>query len=277
LTVHHAEQSRKAEEMLCHRCGYRRLSPQRCPACGSPHIRHFGIGTQRVEEEVKRLFPQARILRWDADTTRQKDAHERFLQQFAEHQADILVGTQMLAKGLDIPSVTLVGVILAEVGLNLPDFRAAERTFQLLTQVAGRAGRGALRGEVIIQTYQPTHYAIEAAALQNYEVFYQQEIQLRREIQYPPFGEIIRLEYRHGRPEGAQREAERQYQQLQNWLEQERIPNLRLTGPLPCYYSPLGGWHRWQILLIGEQPQRFLRHRTFPKGWRIEINPISLL
>ncbi|GAB4474511.1 MAG: primosomal protein N' [Anaerolineales bacterium] len=277
LTVHLEKQTTKGIPMLCHRCGYRRLSPQRCPACGSSYIRQFGIGTQRVEDEVKRVFPNVRVLRWDADTTRQKGAHERILQQFTNHQADVLVGTQMLAKGLDIPSVTLVGVILAEVGLNLPDFRAAERTFQLLTQVAGRAGRSALGGEVIIQTYQPTHYAIEAAALQDYEIFYQQEIQLRREIQYPPFAEIVRLEYRHLRADGAKREAERQAQDLRNWLDVDRNTKLRLVGPLPCYYSPLAGWHRWQILIIGEHPQHFLRGRSLRKGWRIEINPLSLL
>lgn len=277
LTVHAAEQEAKSTPLLCHHCGYRRLSPQRCPNCNSPYIRQMGIGTQRVEEELHRLFPNARVLRWDADTTRQKGAHERIVAQFAQHQADILVGTQMLAKGLDLPRVTLVGVILAEVGLNLPDFRAAERTFQLLTQVAGRAGRSALGGEVIIQTYQPEHYAIEAAALQDYERFYQQEIQRRKEIQYPPFAEIVRLEYRHARAEEAQKEAERQYQELQSWLAQDRITPLRFVGPVPCYFAKISGWHRWQILIIGEQPRTFLRNRTLRKGWRIEINPISLL
>lgn len=277
LTVHGNEQSVKPQWMLCHRCGYRRQSPQRCPQCGSAHIRQMGIGTQRVEEEVRGLFPSARLLRWDADTTRQKGAHERILDQFAQHQADILIGTQMLAKGLDIPSVTLVGVILAEVGLHLPDFRAAERTFQLLTQVAGRSGRSALGGKVIIQTYNPDHYAIEAAALQDYELFYQREIQLRKEIQYPPFAEIVRLEFRHLVGAEAQREAERQYQELEKRMVQEHITTLRLSGPLPCYYSKLGGWYRWQILIIGEQPQKFLNHQTLRKGWRVEINPINLL
>ncbi len=277
LTVHGNEPSAKPQGMLCHRCGYRRQSPQRCPQCGSAHIRQMGIGTQRVEEEVRRLFPSARLLRWDADTTKEKGAHERILDQFAQNQADILIGTQMLAKGLDIPSVTLVGVILAEVGLHLPDFRAAERTFQLLTQVAGRAGRSALGGKVIVQTYNPDHYAIEAAAQQNYELFYQREIQLRKEIQYPPFAEIVRLEFRHLIAAEAQREAERQYQELEKRLVQESITTLRLSGPLPCYYSKLGGWHRWQILIIGEQPQKFLSHQTLRRGWRIEINPINLL
>jgi len=277
LTAHVAENTLKSMPLLCHRCGYRRMSPQRCPTCGSTHIRQMGIGTQRVEQEVRRFFPAARVLRWDADTTKQKGAHERILEQFSRHEADILIGTQMLAKGLDLPLVTLVGVILAEVGLNLPDFRAAERTFQLLTQVAGRAGRSNLGGEVIIQTYQPDNYAIRAAALQDYELFYRQEIQLRKDIQYPPFAQIVRLEYRHLNCEQAQREAERQYQELENTLAGEQIANLRISGPLPCYFARLGGWYRWQILLIGEQPQNFLRNRPLRKGWQIEINPISLL
>ncbi|MCS6907574.1 MAG: primosomal protein N' [Anaerolineales bacterium] len=277
LAVHALEQSSKAAPMLCHRCGYRRLTPQRCPNCGSPHIRQMGIGTQRVEQEVRRLFPEARVLRWDADTTKHKGAHEQILRQFSLHQANVLIGTQMLSKGLDLPSVTLVGVILAEVGLNLPDFRAAERTFQLLTQVAGRAGRSALGGEVIIQTYEPEHYAIKAAASQDYECFYQKEIRLRKEIQYPPFAELVRLEYRHLRDEQAQTEAKRQYQELQARVDQENISNLRLAGPLPCYFSPLAGWYRWQILLIGEQPRNFLHTFSLRRGWRIEINPPSLL
>jgi primosomal protein N' (replication factor Y) len=277
LTAHSAEHTQKPTPLLCHHCGYRRMSPQRCPNCGSPHIRQMGIGTQRVEEEVRRVFPHARLLRWDADTTRQKGAHERILDRFSRHEADILIGTQMLAKGLDLPMVTLVGVILAEVGLYLPDFRAAERTFQLLTQVAGRAGRSTLGGEAILQTYQPDHYAIQAAALQDYELFYQQEIQRRQKIQYPPFAQIVRLEYRHLQAEAAQREAQRQYQELQSWLAQDQNAPLRISGPLPCYFTRLAGWYRWQILLIGEQPQQFLRHRTLRKGWRIEINPISLL
>ncbi len=277
LTAHTAENRQKSMPLLCHRCGYRRMSPQRCPNCGSLHIRQMGIGTQRVEEEVRRLFPEARVFRWDADTTRQKGTHDRILEQFSRRAADILIGTQMLAKGLDFPLVTLVGVILAEVGLNLPDFRAAERTFQLLTQVAGRAGRSTLGGDVIIQTYQPDHYAIRAAAAQDYELFYQQEIQLRREIQYPPFAQIVRLEYRHLYREQAQREAERQYQELEERLAKEQITHLRISGPLPCYYARLGGWYRWQILLIGEQPQNFLRNHSLRKGWQVEINPISLL
>ena len=143
------------EALICHRCGYRRKMVQSCPQCKGTRVRHFGVGTERVEEEIRSLYPQARPLRWDFETTREKGAHDLILNRFSSHQADILVGTQMVAKGLDLPLVTLVGVVLAEVGLNLPDLRAAERTFQVLTQVAGQAGRSPLGGQVILQTFQP--------------------------------------------------------------------------------------------------------------------------
>ncbi len=158
LTMH-----RDPAGLVCHQCGYRRQAPVTCPECGGSRVRHFGAGTQRIQAEVESRFPAARTLRWDHDATREKGAHDVILAHFAAHRADILIGTQMLAKGLDIPLVTLVGVISADVGLNLPDYRAGERTFQLLTQVAGRAGRGLLGGRAILQTYQPQHYAVQGS------------------------------------------------------------------------------------------------------------------
>ncbi len=278
LTYHQSGSGEKTNDtLICHRCGYRRQMPKRCPQCGSDTIRQFGVGTEKVEAEIKKLFPQARCLRWDFDTTRAKGAHEAILNKFNDHQADILIGTQMLAKGLDLPLVTLVGIVLAEVGLNLPDYRAAERTFQLLTQVAGRAGRGLLKGEVILQTYQPDHYVIKTAAAQEYEAFYQQEIELRRSIQYPPFTQIVRLEYRHTDLQKVEAETRRMANEVQAWLDNELIQSIRLVGPLPCFYQRISGFHRWQIILIGEAPQRFLQNRRLGNGWRSEINPISLL
>lgn len=266
-----------SKELICHRCNYQRGMPQRCPACGSQHIRQFGIGTERVEEEVRKLFPQARLLRWDADTTRAKGAHEEIWGRFADHQADVLIGTQMLAKGLDLPFVTLVGVVLADVGLNLPDYRAAERTFQLLMQVAGRAGRSALGGEVIFQTYLPDHYVIQSAARQDYEQFYQQELPLRQTTQYPPFSTLIRLEYRHTQEAKARQEAERMAAELTHWIDDSRLHSIRLIGPVPCFYQRLHSQFRWQIILAGDHPERLLRNRRWKNGWQIEINPISLL
>ena len=194
--------------LTCHTCGYRRQMPPKCPACGSTQIRQFGTGTEKVEAEVHAMFPQAQTLRWDAETTREKGAHDIILAHFAAHRADVLVGTQMLAKGLDLPLVTLVGVVLAETALNLPDYRAGERTFQLLTQVAGRAGRSPLGGSVILQTFEPDHYAIRAAAGHDYAAFYAEELAYRRQLGYPPYFRLVRLEIRHAQAQAAQSAAE---------------------------------------------------------------------
>lgn len=186
LTFH-----QKAHVLRCHYCGYTEQEPKTCPSCESEHIRFFGTGTQKVEEELAKLFPGIRVIRMDVDTTTEKNSHEKLLKAFGERQADVLLGTQMVAKGLDFPYVTLVGVIAADTTLNLPDFRSAERTFQLLTQVAGRAGRHHLQGEVIVQTYNPDHYAVLAAAEHNYEKFIGQELELRMNMMYPPYCRLI--------------------------------------------------------------------------------------
>ena len=183
--------------LLCHHCNRRYPVPHLCPECGSSRIRYFGSGTQNVEATVQQAFPGARTLRWDRDVTGSKGSHDAILARFISHEADILVGTQMIAKGLDLPLVTLVGVVAADIGLFLPDFRTGERTFQLLTQVAGRAGRSALGGQVIVQTYHPDHYAIVAAGHHDYEGFYRQEMAFRREQNYPPLSRLVKLIYYH--------------------------------------------------------------------------------
>ncbi|WP_416826905.1 primosomal protein N' [Ectobacillus polymachus] len=182
LTYH-----RKQEKLKCHYCGYEQPIPNVCPACESSYIRFFGAGTQKVEEELQKLFPEARIIRMDVDTTSKKGAHEKLLTAFGEGKADILLGTQMIAKGLDFPNVTLVGVLTADTMLHLPDFRSSEKTFQLLTQVSGRAGRHSLPGEGIIQTYTPEHYSIQLAKEQDYDVFFEREMYVRKIHQYPPY------------------------------------------------------------------------------------------
>ena len=179
--------------LKCHHCEYTGRPPVTCPDCGGVKVKSFGIGTEKVEEEALSLFPHARIARMDRDTTSKKGAHGRILRDFRQGEADILIGTQMIAKGLDFPNVTLVGVVSADTAINMPDFRAAERTFQLLTQVAGRAGRGATAGEVIIQTFSPDHYAVQAAILHDYLSFYNQEILFRRELKYPPYSRFANL------------------------------------------------------------------------------------
>jgi len=262
--------------LLCHRCGYDRQAPRICPQCGGKRVRHYGTGTQRVEAAAQALLPEARLLRWDAETTRQKGSHELILKHFSNHQADILVGTQMLAKGLDLPLVTLVGVVLADVGLNLPDYRAGERTFQVLTQVAGRAGRSPLGGQVILQTFQPENYVIQAAARHDYAAFYQKELDYRRRLKYPPYSKLVRLEYRHLDPRQAERSAQEMARQLRAWIQAEERRATEIIGPAPCFFARLGGNYRWQIILRGPDPASLIRKRDLGE-WRIEVDPPSLL
>jgi primosomal protein N' (replication factor Y) len=229
-----------------------------------------------VETEVQSLFPKARTLRWDWETTRKKGAHDIILSHFVNHHADVLIGTQMIAKGLDLPLVTLVGVVLADVGLSLPDLRSAERTFQVLTQVAGRAGRSPLGGQVILQTFLPEHYVIQAASRHDYQAFYQQELEYRRELHYPPFSQLVRLEFRHRDPERAEDSANAMAGQIKGWLQEENRGETELVGPVPCFFSRIGGLYRWQLVLRGPDPASLLRGR--PVGdWRVEVNPPSLL
>lgn len=192
LTYH-----QKSNNLRCHYCGYAAQAPEVCPDCGSEHIRYFGTGTQRVEEELAKLFPGIRVIRMDVDTTTEKGSHEKLLKQFRDKKADVLLGTQMVAKGLDFPDVTLVGVITADSALNLPDFRAAEKTFQLLTQVAGRAGRHQLPGEVVIQSYTPEHYSIIHASSHDYLSFVKDELKHRKALHYPPYCRLILVTLSH--------------------------------------------------------------------------------
>jgi primosomal protein N' (replication factor Y) len=238
-------------------------------------VKHFGAGTQRIETEVTKLLPEARTLRWDLDTTRAKGSHEIILAHFAAHRSDVLIGTQMVAKGLDLPLVTLVGVISADTGLNLPHYRAAERTFQLLTQVAGRAGRGLLGGRVILQTYQPEHYAIRAAAKHDYATFYEQELLLRKELGYPPFRRLARLVFRHTSESSAHSESERLAAELRHNIAASNV-HADLIGPVPCFFLRRRGEYRWQIVVRAADPAPLIP-LDLPKGWIVDIDPVSLL
>ncbi|MFN2265403.1 MAG: primosomal protein N' [Anaerolineales bacterium] len=271
-----ADQIAAHPALICHHCGYRRKMPPTCPNCGSPHIRQFGTGTERVESDLQALFPGIRTLRWDYETTRKKGAHEIILAHFQAQRADILIGTQMLAKGLDLPLVTLVGVVLADVGLNLPDFHAPERTFQILTQVAGRAGRSPLGGQVVLQTYQPEHYVIQAAARHDFQSFYQQELEKRRQIGYPPFSQLVRLEFRHLNADRAEERAHELAHRITGWLAEEGSSATHMIGPVPPFFARLKGEYRWQIILRGPDPRNLLRGRQL-RDWRIEVNPPTLL
>jgi primosomal protein N' (replication factor Y) len=262
--------------LTCHHCGYRRKMPKTCPNCGSRHIRQYGTGTERVESDLQALFPQVRTLRWDYETTRKKGAHELILDHFMSHRADVLIGTQMLAKGLDLPLVTLVGVILADVGLNLPDYHAAEGTFQVLTQVAGRAGRSPLGGQVVLQTYLPEHYVIQAAADHNYPAFYQRELNYRGEIGYPPFSQLVRMEIRNTSSTAAEKAARAMADEVRGWMAGESGYVTQVIGPVPPFYARLHGFYRWQIILRGPDPRMMLHGRQL-RDWRVEVNPPNLL
>lgn len=259
-------------DLVCHQCGYHRTSPKQCPQCESTQIRHYGMGTESVVAELARVLPAARTLRWDRDSTRSKGSHQRILTQFADGHADVLVGTQMLTKGLDLPKVTLVGVVLADVGLQMPDYRAPERVFQLLTQVAGRAGRSALGGNVIFQTFQPEHYAIQAAAAHDYSAFYETESDYRRQLRYPPYAQLVRLEYRHLDEHKSEHEASALAAELHAQIARQARGATDVIGPAPSFYARVNKEYRWQLMLRGPQPAELLRGLRLP-GWRIEVNP----
>ncbi len=263
--------------LTCHQCNYRTPVPRVCPNCSSRQIKFLGIGTQKLEQETGYTFPRARHLRWDSDATGHKSSHDKILNRFRNRDVEILIGTQMIAKGLDIPSVTLVGVVIADTSLNLPDFRAGERTFQLLSQVAGRAGRGPSGGKVIIQTYSPEHYAIQAASRHNYGAFYEQEIAFRRALNNPPFYQLARLVYTHTNDAVCRREVERMKKVLTNEMEAKGIGGLSLIGPAPAFIHRLRGRFRWQSILRGNELSSFLSPVAFPQGWTIDIDPMTIV
>ncbi len=263
---------------LCHACGYQRTKLPACPKCGSSVFRPVGVGTETVETEVARLLPEARILRWDRDSSSEMDLDEIVLTHFRNHNYDILVGTQMIAKGLDFPSVTLVGLVLADIGLNMPDYRAAERTYQLLTQVTGRAGRGVENGQVILQTYQPDNAVILAAKNQNYEQFYQTELEHRRQLGFPPYSQLVKFEIRELSSELAHQKAAELSSKLTGWLKESGSSRTEIIGPTPCFYEKIRGHYRWQIIVRGgDMLPVFQKHRMELVPWRVEVDPLNLL
>lgn len=230
--------------LRCHYCGFVKHPPTLCPRCQGIDFKYRGFGTQRVEEELQKLFPHSKVLRMDLDTTTRKGAHDRMLKKFSEEDGGILLGTQMVAKGLDFSKVTLVGVISADTQLLLPDFRASERTFQLLTQVAGRAGRRELAGEVIIQTFQPTHYSIKHVVQHDFKGFYKEELNYRKELDYPPFSHIILVEFKGGNEKEVARHAEK-FAELLRSVNSHFV----ILGPTPAVLSKLKGQYRWHIVI----------------------------
>ncbi|WP_339063442.1 primosomal protein N' [Tepidibacillus marianensis] len=241
LTYHHSDQS-----LRCHYCGYTEKQPKQCPECKSQYIRYFGTGTQKVEVELTKRFPGVRVIRMDVDTTSKKGAHEKLLNTFKNEQADILLGTQMIAKGLDFPKVTLVGVIAADSLLRIPDFRSAERTFQLLTQVSGRAGRHHLPGDVVIQTYDPEHYSIELASHHDYISFFRKELEHRRLLRYPPFTKIITILFSHETLPMVMKASERFTRELKKNLP---LPFIEILGPVTAPIPKIKDRYRFQCVV----------------------------
>lgn len=279
VLTHHKRDRR----MLCHYCGYAEKVPAECPKCGSDHVQFLGSGSERVEDELHQHLPTARVARLDRDTTATKGAFDRILHSFRDGAIDILVGTQMIAKGHDIPNVTLVGVVLADIGLSMPDFRAAERSFQLLTQAAGRAGRGDMPGRVLIQTLNPDHYAVRLASEQNYEGFYKKEIEYRKWLRYPPFAAFANVLVRAEKQEEALR--------MSTQLGHALIPipeGIRVMGPAEAPVLRLKNEFRYQILIkaskrpILRQVLNDLRRLAEKEKWPatsliIDVDPISLM
>ncbi len=271
LTYHSTERI-----LLCHYCNGQNRILHLCPQCNSPSIRYFGLGTEKVEDTIARHFPSARLLRWDRDTAKHRRTHEQLLDRFANREADILVGTQMIAKGLDLPGVTLVGVISADIALTLPDFSASERAFTLLTQVAGRAGRGEEAGKVIIQTFNPQHFCIEAASKHDYHEFYAAEIEARQRYGYPPFRQFVKLTYSHENRRRAQNEALLLRETLDKWIDRLGLSQTDIVGPAPAVMERIRGKYRWQMIARGPDLHPLLRVIDTP-GWEVDIDPVSTM
>jgi primosomal protein N' (replication factor Y) len=271
-TVHQA-----GERLRCHQCNRQRRMPGVCPLCGGARLRFFGLGTQRVEAEARTRFPSARVARWDRDAVRSAADHAEILDALARGEVDVVVGTQMLAKGHDLPNVTLVGVVSADIALHMPDYRSGERAFQLLTQVAGRAGRGERPGRVVVQTYTPDHYAIRAAATHDYRAMFDAEMRVRREAGYPPFGRLARLLYSHTNAAAAEEEAHRLATELRGLRLQRGLPGEAVIGPAPAFHARLRGRWRWQIIVRAPDPSALLCGATLRKGWTVDVDPVSLI
>ncbi|MEW6614895.1 MAG: primosomal protein N' [Thermodesulfobacteriota bacterium] len=285
--VHHL----KGDALHCHYCNYSRQIPNLCSGCRKPGVRSFGLGTQGVEEEVKRLFPDARVARMDRDTTTRKRSHHRILEKFEAGEIDILIGTQMIAKGHDLPKITLVGVISADTSLGFPDFRAGERTFQLLTQVAGRAGRGTLPGKVIIQTFNPEHYSIQQARLHNFTNFYKEEVVFRRELNYPPFCRLINFRISGNSKKGVAEYAGDLGRLCDDLLGKNSAYHkyIEILGPVVAPLEKLKGRYRWQMLIKGKKSNLLhsfarqvmeeapLRIKAKGVALSVDVDPVNML
>ena len=269
---YHREAWGKADRLICHYCNYSKNVVLLCPNCRSTYIKHVGVGTQRVEEELQQLFPSVRIARADRDTVRSRGKFEHIYNAFLNHEYDVLIGTQMIAKGLDFSRVSLIGIILADIGLHLPDFRSHERLFQIITQVSGRCGRGDDPGEVILQTYNPDHFAIQHAASYNYHDFIENELRFREQLSYPPFSGMIKFVI-----VGSDLEKLRQHIQIEQEILEDifKVNNLSFKIiSAPAMIPKISDRYYYHVLLRAPDPQIIFKHWKPPRGWRIDVDPI---
>jgi primosomal protein N' (replication factor Y) len=278
LTFHRDSEDSRAQKgkLVCHYCNYSVRAGSECPTCGGKQMRRSSPGTQTATEAVRQYFAGIDVFRWDSDNARTAADHHRIMDEFVKSEASVLVGTQMVAKGLDIPSVTLVGVISADTGLAVPDFRAGERAFQVLAQVVGRSGRGAWDGKAVIQTFNPDHYAIQAAADQDYKYFYDTEIRLRAAQANPPFTQMVKLMHAANNEQVAADEATRTAEALREARESHGETGIEVVGPTPAYPLKMRNMYRWQILLKGSHPERLLELVPPGKLWTVDIDPANL-
>ena len=269
--VQHAE----IDGLVCHYCGYSRAMPSVCDYCGSRNIRGLGMGTQRLETMVKRLWPAARVLRLDSDAAKGPDAYFRIWEDFSERRADILVGTQLVARGLDLPAVTCVGVVDADLPLHFPDYRSAENTFAMVVQVAGRAGRTGRPSRVVVQTSNPEHYALRCAATGDYESFYAAELPARKAFVFPPYAELAVLTRTDREDERAAGSAREAAESIAAGLLKDGIEGIRVMGPSPAFIHRLRGEYRWQVTLKGSGLERARHLAPRGKGWSYDIDPVT--
>jgi primosomal protein N' (replication factor Y) (superfamily II helicase) len=263
--------------LICHRCDHRERPKRDCPVCDGP-LDYFGAGTQRVEAEIRRLFPDARIARWDQDVARRRGGNASILQMIERREVDIIIGTQLIAKGLDLPYVTTVGIVNADIGLRFPDFRSGERTFQLITQMAGRAGRRTPGSRVVVQTYSPDHYVLLAAATHDVEQFFRHEIQFREEYRYPPFVRMVRYLIRGGSDDECALDADSLVRALGRQARSAGV-EIEIVGPAPAFIARIRGEQQWHVIVKArpDDIERMLDGLPHPPAWAVDVDPVSLL
>ena len=278
----------KENKLKCHYCGYEQNNITKCPECGSEKIRFFGTGTQKLEAMIKQQYPEATTIRMDIDTVTKKNSHEEILNTFQKDGIDILIGTQMVVKGHHFPNVTLVGVVAADNSLNIDDYRASERTFQLLTQVAGRAGRGSLPGKVILQTYNPDSYSVKASKKQDYDHFYAQEIEMRKQLKYPPFCDIIVMQISGSKQEEVAKVANEIHQLVASRIPEHLKETVQLYQAMPAPIDRIKNRYRYRIIMKAKKNEELIdylqevqnEYYTWKKDtirFSMEINPNSML